>query len=501
LTKTAAATMAPDTTFNTNAMFPANGAMSTGQGQASVLYLEEGPTQPGCPTMATGCTATMRAANAGVFFAFAPLTVNPNVFAFDETTGLPVWTAHVTNGGTGGGDGIRGTPVIDRASRRVFVVTGNFPHIVHALSVDNGVEVTTGGWPVTLSKSTLSYTNPATATKSVFDSVVENQHGASLLLNNILYIPFGGEDGDGGSYLGWIVAIDITKPTSFAGWATQSAKSGIWGAGGLASDGTYVFAVTGNAPTTAVPPRNASDSEEVVRVSGLAQFSRDANSIFVPTECDGWDGGDLDFGASTAAVVPLPAGSTPPSLLVAPAKAGVVYILNGANLSSGMYPTPGGQLAEVTVASTTGESIYTSPTVYTSASGLHVAIEAGVGPFNCPTGAPTSKAMIMSLLLQPGKAPPVWPTKAAWCAAVAGGDKLNYPPISTTTDGASANAMVWFVNGAQLTAVDGDTGNVLVTTKGAPCNMVPSMSYPIAAKNRIVVYALGHLCSWSPNGQ
>jgi hypothetical protein len=223
-------------------------------------------------------------------------------------------------------------------------VTGNNPHLVHALSVDNGVEVTTGGWPVKLDHTTLSYTNPATSAKSTFDATVENQHGALLLLNNILYIPFGGEDGDGGNYLGWIVAIDITKPTSFAGWATQSVKSGIWHTGGLASDGTYVFGTTGNAPTNAVPPRTASDSEEVVRVTGLAQFSRDANSIFVPTEADGWDAADADFGASSPAVAPLPAGSNPPSLVIAPAKAGVVYILNGSNLSGGMYPSLGGAL-------------------------------------------------------------------------------------------------------------------------------------------------------------
>jgi hypothetical protein len=31
--------------------------------------------------------------------------------------------------------------------------------------------------------------------------------------------------------------------------------------------------------------------------------------------------------------------------------------------------------------------------------------------------------------------------------------------------------------------------------------MIPSMSFPIAVKNRIVVSALGHLCSWSIHGQ
>jgi hypothetical protein len=55
--------------------------------------------------------------------------------------------------------------------------------------------------------------------------------------------------------------------------------------------------------------------------------------------------------------------------------------------------------------------------------------------------------------------------------------------------------------GNQLTGVDGEDGGVLVQTTGAPCTDVPSMSFPIAVKNRIVVAALGHLCSWSIDGQ
>jgi hypothetical protein len=152
----------------------------------------------------------------------------------------------------------------------------------------------------------------------------------------------------------------------------------------------------------------------------------------------------------------------------------------------------------LTVASTTGESIYTAPTVYTSASGLHATINVGAGPAGCPMGTPTSKEMIISVLLQPGKTPIA---KEVWCAPNAGGGHTNYPPISTTTDGNGSNALVWFIAGNQLRAVDGDTGQTVVTTSGATCDSVPSMSFPIAVKNRIVVAALGHLCSWSVNGQ
>src|SRR5579872_7380981 len=235
LNATTAATMAPDTSFNANATFPANGNTEN-QGTASVLYLEQGPPVAGCPAGATGCKASSRAAGAGLFFAFPALGATPNVVAFDEASGLPVWTAHVTPGA----DGIRGTPVIDPTSRRLFVVTGPNPHLVHALSVDTGVEATSGGWPVTLSSATVSYKG------TTFNSGAENQHGATLLLNSILYIPFGGPYGDGGNYLGWIVAVDTTDPTKIGGWATQSARSGIWGSGGLASDGTHVFGVTGD---------------------------------------------------------------------------------------------------------------------------------------------------------------------------------------------------------------------------------------------------------------
>jgi hypothetical protein len=486
LAKSMVSTMAPDTAFNATATFPANGNMQN-QGTASVLYLEDGPAAAGCPPAATGCTATARAANAGLFFAFPALGSNPNVVAFDETTGKTVWTQHVTTGG----DGVRGTPVIDGASRRLFVVTGNNPHLVHALSVDDGTEVTSGGWPVTLSTTTV------TSGTNSFNSGAQNQHGASLLVNGILYIPFGGQYGDGGDYLGWIVAVDIANPTQIGAWATQSPRSGIWGAGGLASDGTNVFGVTGD---TTSQPRNMSDSQEVVRVTGLAQFTRNEASVFVPTEWQGWDrpAGDLDFGASTPAFVPLPAGSTPPSLLVAPAKAGRVFVLNGDDLSAGTYPATGGSLADLVVASTTAESVYTAPTVYTSASGLHATINVGSGPAGCPAGTPNSAEMVISILLQPGQTPIA---KEVWCAPNAGGGHMNYPPISTTTDGVSTDALVWFVDGAQLTAVDGDTGAKAVTTTGAACDGIPSMSFPIALRDRIVVAALGHLCSWSVGGQ
>ena len=108
--------------------------------------------------------------------------------------------------------------------------------------------------------------------------------------------------------------------------------------------------------------------------------------------------------------------------------------------------------------------------------------------------------VIVSTLITPGQTPIA---SIAWCDGVAaGGGHMNVPPISTNSDTAGSDALVWFIEGSQLAAVDADTGTRVFTTTGTACDSgaVPSMSFPIAAKNRIVVAALGHLCSWSPGG-
>jgi len=434
----------------------------------------------------TGCTATTRAAGAGVFVAFAALGSNPNIFAFDETTGLPVWTGHVG----AGGDGIRGTPAIDGTSRRIFIAGGP-PHQVHAVSIDTGAEVTTGGWPVTV-----PFANS--------NDGDQNQHGASFILNNTLYVPFGGHYGDGGNYRGVIFAVDITNPANTGSWTTASSRSGIWGAGGLASDGvSSIFTPTGNTSDG----RGNSDSEEMVRLTGMAAFTRSAANVFFPAEGAGWDGPDLDFSASTPAYVPLTAGATPSALLVAPAKAGRLYVLDATNLSQGAYnpathanmagATNGGALADLVVSNTGGESVYTSPTIYTSESGLHATINVGQGDPNCP-GGNVGGEVVVSVAIQPGKTPIAAP---AWCAAnKSGGGHYNYPPISTTSDGKNTDAIVWFMAGQTLQGLNGDTGATIVTATGMCNGTVPSMSFPMAVKNRIVVGTLGGVCAFSPGG-
>jgi hypothetical protein len=444
LTKANAAKMALDAGFVANV---------SGNMFASPLYMENGP------------------GNKGAFFA---VTQNGNVYALDETTGATLWMRNIgappLAGFAGCGDttGITSTPVIDAASRTIYVAgvvaagTGVLQEI-HALSVDTGVEK--AGWPInvaTLAKSKALY----------FDPQIHNQRSALSLVGGILYVAYGGHRGDCSSYHGWVVAVSTANPAQAGLWTTGGQGEGIWSAGGMASDGNGVFAVTGNS-TAGIP--NHADSEEVVHVTGLAQVDR-TTGVFFPTTWRQMDQADLDFGSVSPVVITVGA-STPSTLVAATAKDGHFYLLDAANLG-GM----GGQLQDLQIAAGGIMSIKTVPAAYTSSTGLHVVMTATNSI--CPAGSPGTG--LISILVAPGSPPKA---SVAWCT-----DGSTTGPIVTSTDG-KADAIVWryFYS---LYAADGDTGAFVGKAVGECGNVRPYTS-PIAVKGRIVLGADGKLCSWS----
>jgi hypothetical protein len=444
LTKAMAAKMALDAGF---------AATFAGSMWASPLYMENGP------------------GGMGAFFA---VTLSDMVYALNETTGAVVWMHSIGtapgNGfaGCGNTTGITSTPVIDAATRTIYVAgvvngAGGVAHEVHALNVDTGMEK--AGWPVNV--GTLKGNGTL-----AFHQAAHNQRSALSLVGGILYVAYGGHIGDCNDYHGWVIAINTATPTQAAAWSTGGQGEAIWAAGGMASDGNGVFAVTGNANGGGA---THADSEEVVHVTGLAQVNR-ATGIFFPNSWRQMDGADLDFGSVSPVVITVP-GSTPATLVAATAKDGHFYLLNPANLG-GM----GGQLQDLTIAGG-GMSIKTAPGAYTSTTGVHYMLTAGNSM--CPATA----GGLMSILVSPGSPPKA---SVAWCAN--GGNSNG--PIATSTDGKN-ETVVWIFNGG-LKGFDGDTGASVVSAMGA-CSGVRSWTSPIAVKGRIIVGGDGHLCSWSPH--
>jgi hypothetical protein len=441
MTKARAATMALDSSFS-----PSFGASMW----ASPLYMENGPN------------------GKGIFIA---VNTQNNVYAFDETTGAMVWMRNVgTPAGSSNGPnapcgnihplGILATPVIDGQARTIYVsaAIGNdnaiLRHELHALSADDGSE--RPGWPVDVSG------------KANFDPQPHNPRSALSLVNGIVYVAYGGHIGDCGDYHGRVVAIDTKDPTKVAGWATGGVGEAIWAPGGMPSDGDGVFATTGN--RTGGAGSGHLDSEEVVRITGMATRS----DVYYPAAWQQMDIDDADFGSSSAMVIDVP-GATPSSMVVAPAKTGHVYFLDAKKLG-GM----GGELIDLQA----GSSGFTAPASYQTSKGTFVTLT--LGSVRCPAGA---SGQVAGILVSPGA-----PAKAdiVWCASAQG----RYSPIATTTDGKS-EALVWFMNGSKLNAVDGETGQVVFSGGTGDCPGVVKWTSPIAVKGRIIVGAGNRLCSWS----
>jgi hypothetical protein len=294
-----------------------------------------------------------------------------------------------------------------------------------------------------------------------------------------LYIAYGGHVGDCGPYHGWVVGINTKDPTMLGAWATGGQGEGIWAAGGMASDGNGVFAVTGNSTVGAATHL---DSEEVVRITGLGTLNRSNTNLYYPASWRSMDGADADFGSNSPVYIEVP-GATPSSLVVAISKNGHLYLLDSKNLG-GM----GGHVVDFTV-STGAMSIHTAPAAYSTAQGLHVTFSTDSGAL-CPSGGPSGK-VVMSVLIPAGK-PPM--PQVEWCAPLTGAVTA---PIATTTDGKN-EAVVWFMNNGKLNGVDGDTGDVIFAGGADTCSGVRQWTSPIAVKGRIIVGGDGHLCSWSP---
>jgi outer membrane protein assembly factor BamB len=82
---------------------------------------------------------------------------------WDQTLGTPVPQSNLACNGNINPYGITGTPVIDEATRTIYVNTMTLngttvQHMVHALDANTGME-RTGGWPVDLNAKVTSFSS------------------------------------------------------------------------------------------------------------------------------------------------------------------------------------------------------------------------------------------------------------------------------------------------------------------------------------------------------
>src|SRR6266567_3896010 len=392
-----------------------NGTIS-GNVYAQPLYIEGGPNGP----------------------MIIAVTESNNVYALDATTGLPIWSrtdlgSPVPTTPCGGFNptGITGTPVVDLASRRLFfdALTNGSPikHFIYSLNVDSGA--TTPGWPVDLNATVVYNSIP-------FVSLAQEQRGGLALVNGIIYSSYSGYLGDCGNYHGWVVGVDINNPTNVHGWATTAIGGGIWGHGGVASDGTNMFVVTGNTFNTG---GNWMGGEAIIRLQAGPTWTGMPTDYWAPVNWFSLDNGDTDLGGVSATVIDVP-GATPSQLVLALGKDSNAYLVNRNNL--------GGITAPVAQANVSGTNRGTSAVTYHTSQGTYFAFH-------------NESDFIRAYKITPTNPPTI---TFAWAMSQNGRGS----PWVTTTDGAN-NTIVWVagVQGDQrLHGYDGDTGAVIYAGGG-----------------------------------
>jgi hypothetical protein len=447
-TPSAAANLARDLNFD--------GTIS-GNVYAQPLYIEDGP----------GGRAIVIAA-----------TESNNVYALDAVDGSVIWERDV-GPAVSAEDlictkfdpmGITGTPIVDLASRALFLDAMITPdggatkkHLIFSLNVDTGD--INPGWPVDVEAT-------ATYNGINFSAAIQQQRPALGIVGNILYVGYGSMR-DCSLWHGWLVGVPIDNPASVTAWAAGGGGSwggAIWGVGGVASDGKNPFVTTGNSANTG---GNWHGGEAIIRFQSGPIFSGSTSDYWAPINWQSLDQIDGDLGSSGPLLVDVP-GATPSRLLVALTKHRNAYLVNRDNL--------GGISAPIAISQAASSTILQAAVTYRAKQSTYVAFRANND----------GNTVLSAFRITPTNPPAI---ASGWNITRNNGGCGS--PFVTSTDGTN-NVIVWvvgtedhFTAGDQrLHGYDGDTGAVVYDGGGRNDLMAGTHDYSttgIVARGRIYV--------------
>lgn len=220
--------------------------------------------------------------------------------------------------------GITSTPVIDPATRTMYVVAktkngGSYQFMLHALDVGSGTEKFGGPRQITASVS--GHGAGSSGGVVSFDPLFHLNRPGLLLLNGVVYIAFGAV-GDIPPFHGWLMGYDAgtLQQVSVFNASPDGEAAGIWGGGqGLAADGDSIFLATGNGTFDGDSGgRDWGNSFLRLKASqGLA-----VTDYFTPNNQDYLTSVDLDVGGGGPVVLPNM------GLLLGMGKDGVLRLVN-----------------------------------------------------------------------------------------------------------------------------------------------------------------------------
>ncbi len=230
--------------------------------------------------------------------------------------------------------GIIGTPVIDAASKTLYVVaksegpSGTFHQRLHALDLTSGNEKLSG--PVNISASVTGAGYDSSGATVSFNPRTQNQRAGLALVNGVVYIVWASHE-DADPYHGWVIGYQASTLAQSSAYnvTADGSRGGIWmaGAAPAADSSNAIFFSTGNGTfdhdSNVTPNNDLGDSVlKLTTASGLSLAD-----WFSPFNQSTLEAQDLDLGSSGVMLLPSQSGPTP-HLLVTGGKEGRLYLIN-----------------------------------------------------------------------------------------------------------------------------------------------------------------------------
>lgn len=231
--------------------------------------------------------------------------------------------------------GITATPVIDSSKNALYVVAATKELVsgvnqyfqrLHALNLTTGAEL--AGSPVVISASVTGKGSGQSGGSVAFNSLLENQRPALLLLNGIIYVAWGSHN-DQNPYHGWVIGYSETtlQMETVFNTTPNAAAGGIWqgGAGPAADAGGNIFVVTSNG-TFDANLGGIDFGDSFLRLSTTSGGLAEAD-YFSPYNQGIMSSENLDLGSGGALILPDQPGPVP-HLLVGGGKTSTIYLVD-----------------------------------------------------------------------------------------------------------------------------------------------------------------------------
>lgn len=426
----------------------------------------------GHPLYVPGVNITGKGVHNVVYLA----TMHDTVYAFDADNAAgpnasPLWStsllAYSAPGATtvpisvrGGGSitkfvevGVVSTPVIDLATQTIYLVAesyenGNVVHRLHALDITTGLEKLGG-------PTTIAATYTVNGVTQTFADLRQMNRPGLLLVNNHVYIAFGGNGGNQNDQ-GWVMSYNATTLQQEGAFCTEpgGAFAAIWqkGASLSADSAGNIYGETGEGPFSL----GTNFPESVLRLSQVGT-SLALTDWFTPYNFQFLGNRDLDMNDG---VVILPDQPGPhPHEALAIGKEGTVYVLDRDNMGQFCATCTTGDtqiVQELTklVGPQTGTPVVWNNTVYFT-----------------PQARPTQAYTLNNGQL-------VTPAAVQTAQMVGGGHAI-------ITSNGNSNGVLWMINGGALWALDALTLKTLTIQRAVP--PLAHFATPIAADGKVFI--------------